>query len=47
MIKKNENPNRKIGISEAEYAKARRDNKRLHIIKKAIKPINEVLKNLK
>ena len=46
MIKKNENPGKKISISEAEYAKARRDRKRILKIKKHLKPINQTLKNL-
>jgi hypothetical protein len=41
------NPKRKIKISEAEYARGRRDRERLKKIKKNIKPINQILKNIK
>lgn len=47
MINKKENPNKKVSISEAEYAKARRDRKRILELKKALKPINQITKNLK
>jgi len=41
------NPKRKIKISEAEYKKGIRDRERLVKIKRSVKPINQILKNIK
>ena len=38
---------KQIKISEADYVRGRRDRVRLAKIKKAIKPINATLKNIK
>lgn len=43
---KKENPKRKISISEATYKKGIRDRERLKKIKVAVKPINQILKNI-
>ena len=45
-ISKGENPNRKITVSEAEYARARRDRKRMIKLREALQPVNQVIKNI-
>jgi len=43
---KKTNPKRKIKILEATYVRGRRDRERLKKIKKALKPINQIVKNI-
>lgn len=45
-IKKGENPNRKITIPEATYAKGRRAIKRQVELRKVLKPVNEMIKGI-
>ena len=40
------NPSKQVKISEAEYVRGRRDRERLRKIKKVIKPVHQILKNI-
>jgi len=46
MNKKRGNPKKQVKVSEAEYVRGRRDRERLLKIKKAMKPINQIVKNI-
>jgi len=41
------NPKKQIKISEAEYVRGKRDRERLLKIKGSVKPISQILKNIR